>query len=69
MCVNPICINPQHLQAVTHKQNQKLKRKRPVVTSITSGQGIVLLRPPVKCSDVTVPSLFGNENDDSDGSA
>jgi len=27
-CKNRLCCNPQHLQMVTHKQNQKLRDKR-----------------------------------------
>lgn len=58
VCENIICINPAHLEAVTHKENQKRKARReakPVVMEMRSmldhieSQHLVLLRPPVKC--------------------
>lgn len=28
VCCNRLCVNPDHLQAVTHKQNQRLRAER-----------------------------------------
>jgi len=64
VCENIVCINPVHLEAVTHKENQKRKARReakPVVLEVrvdwvespdlNAQHPLVLLRPLVKCRD------------------
>ena len=30
LCRNPLCVNPEHLEPVTHAENQRRKSERPV---------------------------------------
>lgn len=60
ICENIICINPAHLEAVTHKENQKRKTQRAAQAPVLLQprvESLVILRPPVKCESLLEPVI------------